>query len=237
MRCCMGRVSIAPLLVWEWSAYFGVRKILAMMYSATAFVMHRFGGGYHAWEISSQEYKGFLKALYADTIVYGPNAYFTKVALLLVIVRVFSAFKTTKMVTYVFMGAMAGYYLPVMFIKTFICTPINGYWDSSIHAKCLDQRGVFVADTVISAVTDLAVLVIPIPATLALRMPLKKKVKVWVMLGVGGIATLASFIRLVLVIKMQESDDQTVDFVRFNLLGYYEIFSPVLIWGITHCFQ
>lgn len=160
-----------------------------------------------------------MKALYADTIVYGPNAYLTKVALLLVIVRVFSVFKKTKIVTYVFMTAMAGYYIPVMIIKATICRPIRGYWDSDVHTTCLDERAVFVADTVVSALTDAAVLILPIPATLALRMPFRRKIKVLVMLGIGGITTLASFVRLYLVIRMQKSTDQTVDFVRFNLLG------------------
>ncbi|KAL1632396.1 hypothetical protein SLS56_003638 [Neofusicoccum ribis] len=157
-----------------------------------------------------------------NTVVYGPNAYFTKVALLLVIARVFNVFKTTKIVTYVLIGAMVGYYLPVMIIKIQICKPIHAFWDSDIKATCLDQRAIFVADTVLSAVTDLAVLVLPIPASLSLRMPMAKKLKVWAMLGVGGIATGASFVRMYLVIKLQNSTDSTVDFVRFNLLGTAE---------------
>ncbi|GME26685.1 hypothetical protein GTA08_BOTSDO04140 [Neofusicoccum parvum] len=114
---------------------------------------------------------------------------------------------------------MVGYYLPVMIIKIQICKPIHAFWDSDIKSTCLDQRAIFVADTILSAVTDLAVLVLPIPASLSLRMPMAKKLKVWAMLGVGGIATGASFVRMYLVIKLQNSTDSTVDFVRFNLLG------------------
>ncbi|PVI00226.1 hypothetical protein DM02DRAFT_655676 [Periconia macrospinosa] len=75
---------------------------------------------------------------------------------------------------------------------------------------------------IISTVTDSAVLILPIPAVISLQMPFKQKVKVRSMLGIGGIATGASFVRMVIVIRLQKSQDQTVDFVRFNLLGGFD---------------
>lgn len=160
-----------------------------------------------------------LKALYADTIVYGPNAWFVKVTLLLVMIRVFNVSRSFVIFGYSFIAAMLGYYLPVMIIKINICRPIMGFWNLDVPSHCLNQRAIFVADTVISAVTDLAVLLAPIPLVKALSMPWKQKLKVYLLLGAGGVATAASFVRMYLVIMLQRSDDQTVDFVRFNLLG------------------
>lgn len=160
-----------------------------------------------------------LKALYADTIVYGPNAWFVKVTLLLVMIRVFNVSRGFVIFGYSFIAAMLGYYLPVMIIKINICRPIMGFWNLDVPSHCLNQRAIFVADTVISAVTDLAVLLAPIPLVGALSMPWKQKLKVYLLLGAGGVATAASFVRMYLVIMLQRSDDQTVDFVRFNLLG------------------
>lgn len=120
---------------------------------------------------------------------------------------------------YAFIAAMLGYYLPVLIIKINICRPIRGFWDSSVPSKCFNQRGIFVADTVISAVTDLAVLLAPVPVIRNLNMSWRGKLKVYLLLGAGGVATISSFIRMYLVIQLQKSQDQTVDFVRFNLLG------------------
>ncbi|KAI7782666.1 integral membrane protein [Diaporthe eres] len=164
-----------------------------------------------------------LKALYADTIVYGPNAWFVKVTLLLVMIRVFNVSRGFVIFGYSFIAAMLGYYLPVMIIKINICRPIMGFWNVDVPSQCLNQRAIFVADTVISAVTDLAVLLAPIPLVGALSMPWKQKLKVYLLLGAGGVATAASFVRMYLVIMLQRSDDQTVDFVRFNLLGTAEV--------------
>lgn len=168
------------------------------------------------------------QALYADTLVYGLNAYFTKVALLLVIARVFNSFRKTRIITFLLVGAMAFYYAPMLFLKMNVCRPISGFWTPLASMEpgapapvCLNQRAMFVADTIISAITDTAVLIVPIPATVSLRMPWQRRLKVWSMLGLGGVATAASIVRLVIVFtSIQESEDQTVDFVRFNLLGF-----------------
>lgn len=159
------------------------------------------------------------QALYADTIVYGPNAWFVKVTLLLVTIRVFDVHRSFVIFGYTFIAAMLGYYLPVLFIKINICRPIRGFWDASEPSQCFNQRAIFVADTVISAVTDTVVLLAPLPVIRMLSMSIKQKIRVYLLLGAGGVATVASFIRMYLVIQLQQSHDQTVDFVRFNLLG------------------
>ncbi|KDN67294.1 hypothetical protein CSUB01_01494 [Colletotrichum sublineola] len=92
-----------------------------------------------------------------------------------------------------------------------------------IHAKCFNEKQIFVADTVISAVSDLAVLCLPIPAAVRLRMSWNRRLKVMAMLSAGGIATAASLVRMVIVIRLQASQDPTVDFIRFNLPGTAEV--------------
>ncbi|KAJ0120616.1 integral membrane protein [Diaporthe amygdali] len=209
-----------PFRIDDWSCL--ISLVLSNLYSSTAFAMNAFGGGFHSWEISSERFSNFLKALYADTVVYGPNAWFVKVTLLLVMIRVFNVSRGFVIFGYSFIAAMLGYYLPVMIIKINICRPIMGFWNLDVPSHCFNQRAIFVADTVISAVTDLVVLLAPIPLIGSLRMPWRQKMKVYLLLGAGGTATAASFVRMYLVIMLQRSDDQTVDFVRFNLLGTAE---------------
>ncbi|KAL5866539.1 hypothetical protein ACKVWM_010473 [Pyricularia oryzae] len=204
-----------------------------------SFKVYKFGGGYHLWEIGDQDYRGFLKArppssplaafvaLYADTIIYSLATYFTKVALLLVIARVFNDFRKTHFITIFFVVAMVFYYVPMLFLKIHVCSPISDFWTTNVQdsiPNCLDRFSIFVADTIISVITDTAVLVIPIPAVLHLRIPMRARFKVWSMLGLGGVATGASITRLVILFRtIRHSTDQTVDFVSFNLLGTAEI--------------
>ncbi|TDZ54366.1 Satratoxin biosynthesis SC1 cluster protein 4 [Colletotrichum trifolii] len=231
---------VPPFQPDDWVAV--VAWVLSVAYSATALVMHYYGGGYHAWEISKANLIGFKKVtvrrdsflsdvrkltsslgLYVDTLVYGPNSYFTKLALLLIITRVFRTFRKTVIGTYAIIIFMTGYYVPVLAIKSVICRPVAGFWDPDVEADCFNQRAIFVADTAVSAITDLAVLCLPIPVAITLRMSWSKRLKVLAMLSAGGIATAASIVRMILVVGLQKSDDEPVDFIRFNLLGTAEV--------------
>lgn len=111
--------------------------------------------------------------------------------LLLAITRVFNVNRRYVLGTYLFIGAMAAYYLPVLFVKIIICRPIRAFWDPSVPGQCFNNRPIFVGDTTMSAVTDLVVLLMPIPLIAQLQMPWQKKIKVYLLLGAGGIATAA----------------------------------------------
>ncbi|RYP36325.1 hypothetical protein DL767_003478 [Monosporascus sp. MG133] len=163
------------------------------------------------------------KALYANSIIYGPNAYLTKLAILLVTTRAFSVHRKTVRFIYAFIGVMLGYCLLITIIKIRICDPIAGFWNSSIPAACLNDRAIFIVDTIVSVLTDLAVLALPIPLILSTRLPLKKKMKIMLMLGTGGVATAASFIRMVIVLQLQKSNDRVLDIARCYLLGVAEV--------------
>lgn len=76
------------------------------------------------------------------------------------------------------------------------------------------------ADSVISVVSDLIILVLPLPMTWSLQMSRNKKLRVTGMLSAGGLATAFSIYRLVLVIKEGDSLDQTMVFTCVILSGY-----------------
>ncbi|KAL8302747.1 hypothetical protein RB597_002894 [Gaeumannomyces tritici] len=221
MRLYTKTVISPPLYLDDWVSIPAL--LLSISYAATGLVMAQHGGGYHVWEITANDLMGFNKGLYADTLVYGPNSFFTKITLILMVTRVFATSRKTVIVGHVFIVLMLCYYLPVLIIKAQICRPIEGFWDEAVRSSCFNQRAVFVADTVMSALSDTAVLCLPIPLVLTLRMTWKKRLRVLVMLSAGGVATAFSIARLVLVFQLQGSSDDPVDFVRFNLLGTAEI--------------
>lgn len=126
----------------------------------------------------------------------------------------------------IFVAVMFCYYLPVALIKAFVCQPIRRFWDPSVDGTCFNQRSLILADAVLSVITDIAILVIPIPVTNLLQMPLKQKLRVAAILGAGGLACISSIIRLVDIVQNGQSPDATFVFVRINLWGYYNPMSP-----------
>lgn len=154
-------------------------------------------------------------------VMYGPTAFLTKVSLLWIMARVFSPHKKCVIFIYVFMGLMLAYYIPAVIVKVRICDPISRFWlGTAEQGTCLNESAIILADAVISVVSDFIVLILPVPLTMKLQMPLKKRLRVMGILGAGGLACASSVIRLVLILRTGGSSDATWAFMRINMFGF-----------------
>ncbi|GAM43396.1 hypothetical protein TCE0_050f18176 [Talaromyces pinophilus] len=198
-------------------------KLLFMAYGTSAILLSKHGGGCYQYELYRSEVVEFLKISYIATLFYAPMALFVKVALLTLLARVFKPYRKWVVFIYVILGVVLTYYVPAFIIKARICSPISVYWNSTDNGgSCLNQGKVIVADSVMSVVTDLAILILPLPLTWSLQMPLEKKLKVIGLLSAGWLATGFSLYRLVMIVQDGQSPDQTIVFTRVMLTGNAE---------------
>lgn len=140
------------------------------------------GGGLHAWEVTPVEFMGFQKVSqpyhfrggsylisikiqveYAASILYGPAMWFIKTTLLLILVRVFTPFKKLIFFVWGLIIVMFIYYTVVTILKILLCDPIASIWDPTIPGTCLDRSLLFSIDTGLSVLTDVIILILPIP--------------------------------------------------------------------------
>ncbi|PLN75303.1 hypothetical protein BDW42DRAFT_41933 [Aspergillus taichungensis] len=196
---------------------------LGVSYSIVALIMSHFGGGVHWDDVPDAHHIPFQKTVYVTMVLYGPTAYLTKLSLLWIMTRVFSPFRKSVIFIYFFLGLMLAYYIPAVIVKIRICDPIAKFWVPDLPGSCLDQSSIILADAVVSVVSDLIVLLVPLPLTVRLQLPLKKKMRVMVILGAGGLACASSIIRLVLIVLTGQSKDATIAFMRVNMFGNAEI--------------
>uniref|UniRef100_A0A8H7K3P4 Rhodopsin domain-containing protein n=1 Tax=Bionectria ochroleuca TaxID=29856 RepID=A0A8H7K3P4_BIOOC len=194
-----------------------------LLYSATFFLMIHYGVGYHAWEVTPEDYSQVLKWLYANSVIYFPTAYFTKITLLLLISRVFAVKRWVTKSIHIFIVVLLAAHLPVQIIKIVICIPIKAYWDPLVDGRCLDQRRIFLFGLSLAIFTDFVILLVPIPLTWSLRVPLRKKIKIMAMLGAGGIATGMTILRMYKAVKFIHSNDVTADFASLVLTTYVSL--------------
>lgn len=161
-----------------------------------------------------------LKISYASTIIYAPMALSVKVSLLLILARIYKPFRGVIAV-YTILAVNTCYYITILFVKAFSCIPVSTYWTviSEINEACLDRSAVIIADSIISAISDIAILVLPVVFTWPLKMPTIAKIKIIAILGLGGIAIAFSLYRLALVITIGKSQDQTILFMKVLLSG------------------
>lgn len=85
------------------------------------------------------------------------------------------------------MFVVVGYNIGVMFPLIFACTPVQKTWDLTVlEGSCIDRTPVFIATAVLNMVTDICLLVLPIPMIAKLQMSRAKKVGLICMFGVGS---------------------------------------------------
>ncbi|KKK26951.1 hypothetical protein ARAM_004352 [Aspergillus rambellii] len=184
---------------------------------------HRgYGGGYHYTDVSDADLVLFRKFCYVATALYCPMALLVKIALLSILIRIFAPYKSKILFIYVFLGCLCVYYTIAEIVKIRMCDPIPAYWTLDPHASCFDQRAALIADSVISVVSDLLILILPLPLTWSLQMSRNKKLRVIGMLSAGGLATAFSIYRLILVLREGDSPDMTIVFICVILSGNAE---------------
>lgn len=187
------------------------------------------GGGYPITELDTKEQIAFKKFCYIATILYCPMALFVKIALLAILTRIFAPFRGKVWFIYIFLGCLCCYYTVALIVKIRICGPIPRYWlGDQVPGTCLDQTAALIADSVISVVSDLIILILPLPLTWSLQMSRNRKLRVIGLLGAGGLATGFSLYRLVLVLR--GSSDEGLMFVRVILSGYVINPFPFLVF-------
>lgn len=209
--------------------------------------MGRYGGGTHMSEVPPENLIPFNKvrqpinptealtdswtcpsfqAVYVTMVMYGPTAYLTKLSILWIMTRVFNPYRKAVIFIYVFLGTMLAYYIPAVIVKIRICKPIATFWDPSgtKGGSCLDQTAIILADAVVSVVSDLIVLILPLPLTLSLQMSWQRKMRVMGILCAGGFAVASSIVRLVLIVVIGQSKDATMSFTRISMFGL--VFTP-----------
>jgi hypothetical protein len=66
-----------------------------------------------------------------------------------------------------------------------ICLPIQALWDPSVQGRCMPFVPAFFAPAVINMITDFGIFLMPLPAVKQLQLPLKQKIILLFIFGLG----------------------------------------------------
>lgn len=133
--------------------------------------------------------------LFAQNMYYCCIA-FIKFSILTFYLRLFPISKF-RIATYALIGITAIWWVPVALISILGCTPIEYNWDrTQPGGHCIDARKFILANAIPNIVTDLIILLLPLPVIWHLQLHFKKKLAVSAILSLGIFVTMSSCIRL-----------------------------------------
>ena len=163
---------IAFSMVWNWVVV------------GIGFAMFIEGVGYHADSLSDEAIYNISKWLLVTEIIYVWNLCWTKLSLLFMYYRIFRFpfFKIQVMAVGCFVVTWA---ITISFLFTFICVPVEKLWKPELDGRCVSELGVWLANASSTIVSDITILLLPIPQIWKLQLKKIEKVGLTMVFGLG----------------------------------------------------
>lgn len=120
--------------------------------------------------------------------------------------RTFKVYHGFRIALWCMVAFVIAWYFIALFTTIFRCIPITDIWSAHPTGRCINFSRWAVSTAVLNVLSDLAVLVMPMPLIWKLQLPMHKKIGVSIAFSLGGIAVLASIFRLVALANFDIND-------------------------------
>ncbi|KAJ0166102.1 hypothetical protein CTA2_8648 [Colletotrichum tanaceti] len=189
---------------------------------ACNFVMVYLGGtGHHYLTLQPFHVERMSKAAYGVQTLFAICLGFIKIGITLMLQRIFFV-RTFKIAAWITTGLCVCWMFFTILIGIFICQPVAMNWDPTTPGgTCGNQNAAFAAVGFFDLVTDLIILVLPIPMVYKLQLRWPHKVALYVIFGAGALTMIFGALRLKNVLTM-DFTDVTYSQVGVVLMGTLE---------------
>ncbi|KAF2670818.1 hypothetical protein BT63DRAFT_202358 [Microthyrium microscopicum] len=178
-------------------------------------------GGKHAWNtLVSEYYPAVPRLSLINSIIYWAGMCFIKLSLLYLYRRIFGKTGSPcwKICWWTLFVIVVGYSICGSLAKLFSCIPISKAWEFSPDTtNCINLPALWVTTGVMHIVTDIAILVLPIPIVLRTRMNVRQKITVLVLFGTGFFTCATSIVRLWKLMGLLKPHDLTRQFLATTI--------------------
>ncbi|KAI9682332.1 MAG: hypothetical protein M1817_000386 [Caeruleum heppii] len=210
LRITSRRILRAPLKADDWTIMAALGFMIGLS-TTNMLGLFRFGLGKHAVALGAVTVQNFVKNLYAYTLFYNLTILLVKDSILLLYHRIFIV-PRFKMVVKISLAFMILYQIATLLVDFMICIPVQGFWDRTIEAKCVDEVPYYITTAAINVFTDVWILLLPVPMIFGLKISLRQKLSLYVIFGLGAIVCVATTFRIVTQ-HLQDNNDITYSLV------------------------
>lgn len=140
--------------------------------------------GLHADKVPVPEIVMMAKYLLVAEILYVYNLVWTKLSFLMMYYRIFR-FPYFKRWAFAIGGFVIMWVITVTFLFVFICVPVQKLWYPQLPGHCINQVGTWIANATSTIVTDLAILILPIPQVWTLHLKRSEKIALTIIFSLG----------------------------------------------------
>ncbi|KAI8631491.1 hypothetical protein F5Y19DRAFT_423922 [Xylariaceae sp. FL1651] len=194
-------------------------------YQATIYVLKIDGGmGMPITTLSFDEMTTFLKGTFAIEVVYYTIVFFIKSSVIFMYHR-FAIWPTFKRLCIRTNILLAIFYVICLATTLAQCSPFEKAWDVTrmLPGKCIDTTAFFYFTSGFNILTDVWILLLPIPTLRSLKISRHDRYVLYAIFGVGSFATAMSCVRLYSIHIYTLAADPFKDGVLVNLWSMVEV--------------
>ncbi|KAG2420169.1 hypothetical protein HFD88_004969 [Aspergillus terreus] len=172
-----------------------VSLIFAVVYLALVCAEVHFGLGMHKSELTDYQFKQQLKRLWAAIPFYNASLCTTKFSILFQYLRIFPD-KRFRLACYIVMAIVAAYGTWAVVSAFVNCLPVARFWDPSVGGSCMSFEAVWFFNASMNIVTDITLLIMPMPLLSHLQLPRMQKFALMGVFAMGILVVITSILRL-----------------------------------------
>ncbi|KAI4192959.1 MAG: hypothetical protein LQ350_008525 [Teloschistes chrysophthalmus] len=181
-----------------------------------AYKLASLGYGRHVWDVPPQNYNGFNIFLGSDSILYVMGVSFAKLAVLILLLRIFSVDKRFRHVCFTIAPLILFWGIITIFVQIFRCRPFKASWDANYSIthhdyKCLDRIKLVIVFGWFNIITDFVLLLLPMPMLVRMHLTWQKKLGLAFVFATGGLVCAMSIIRQIILYRNAMSGKAETD--------------------------
>lgn len=147
--------------------------------------MYSQGLGFHASEVQHGQFVTMVQLLLAAEIMYAWNLCLTKVSVLLMFHRVFHLWTCSRLYLWAVGALTLAWAVASTFLYLFACVPVQKLWESALPGSCMNPMATWVANMVVTALTDLAIVLFPMVQLWGMKFRVVEQVGLAIVFAVG----------------------------------------------------
>ncbi|KAI4172256.1 MAG: hypothetical protein LQ343_003691 [Gyalolechia ehrenbergii] len=156
------------------------------------------GLGRHGADVPAEDEAALRKSEYAFSVLYNPALMATKTSICLFYLTLAKNQPTFKWMTIATLVVVNVAGTALTFLNIFQCCPITHLFRQPVpsNVKCLDIIALYLSSAPINIITDLALLMLPMPILTAMRLPRNEKLILIVTFSFGAFVTAVDVVRI-----------------------------------------
>jgi hypothetical protein len=175
--------------------------------------MVQYGFGHHLLGIPVTDRVEALFLYWVSQILYKISLQLTKISLLLFYKRIFGTVKWFKHLSTVLVVALIVYAIVSCVTGMAQCNPVARAWNRAVDGTCINLTQFFIANGAFATITDIVILIMPLPLVWGLMLPMAQKIALVPIFGLGIFIVIVSTMRLAALISTTTSD------ITYDLMG------------------